>query len=307
MAENVTPAADPSPTLKSRRAKANSLPFSFRLRNASQNTAGATEPCELLRLLLRSRDSGARTTPARQNRARWGTPVAPQFTQIVRLVARGSTSRHLTDLRKMRNILRKMRKTATLEALFPGARQRLLAATVAQPEKWWYLSELAEFLGTRPSSLQREVAALVRTGILDGRREGTRAYIRANRRSPIFRELRSIFEKTQGIGPTLQRLLKPFERKITVSFIYGSLARAEEHTGSDIDLIIVGRVGLSELMPALREAEKRFGREVNVMNYSVVEFREKLLQGDHFLTTVMKKPKYFLMGRPNELEAITGS
>ena len=60
-------------------------------------------------------------------------------------------------------------------------------------------------------------------------------------------------------------------------------------------------------MPALREAEKRFGREVNVMNYSVVEFREKLLQGDHFLTTVMKKPKYFLMGRPNELEAITGS
>src|SRR4029453_4356174 len=28
----------------------------------------------------------------------------------------------------------------------------VLAATVTQPKKWWYLSEVAEFLGTSPSS-----------------------------------------------------------------------------------------------------------------------------------------------------------
>jgi DNA-binding transcriptional ArsR family regulator len=106
------------------------------------------------------------------------------------------------NLRNMRNNLRNMRNSATLEALFPKTRQGLLAATLTQPEKWWFLSELAVFLGTAPSSLQRELSALVDTGILEQRREGTRVYFRAEKRSPIYRELRGIIEKTAGIIPT---------------------------------------------------------------------------------------------------------
>ena len=56
-----------------------------------------------------------------------------------------------------------MRKNApTLDSLFPTVRQGVLAATLTRPEKWWYLSELAEFLHTRPSSLQRELSSLGR-------------------------------------------------------------------------------------------------------------------------------------------------
>ncbi len=197
-----------------------------------------------------------------------------------------------------------MRKTATLQALFPTVRQGVLAATLMQPEKWWYLSELAEFLGTRPSSLQRELQALVEIGILERRREGTRAYFRALKQSPIFRELRSIFEKTAGIGPILQQVMQPFEQDIVAAFVYGSLARGREHAGSDIDLMLVGKIGLAELTPALRVAEKRLQREINVTNYSAQEFRKKLAGDDHFLTSVLKKPKHFLKGTQSELEAI---
>ena len=52
-----------------------------------------------------------------------------------------------------------MRKPAALTVLFPTLRGDLLAAILTQPEKWWYLSELAQFLGTSPSSLQRELTA----------------------------------------------------------------------------------------------------------------------------------------------------
>ncbi len=52
-----------------------------------------------------------------------------------------------------------MRKSAALAALFPTIRGDVLVATRTQPEKWWYLSELAAFLHTTPSSLQREMAA----------------------------------------------------------------------------------------------------------------------------------------------------
>ncbi|MGB6826533.1 MAG: hypothetical protein WBE41_00730, partial [Terracidiphilus sp.] len=64
-----------------------------------------------------------------------------------------------------------MRNSSVLTALFPQVRQGVLAATLGQPDKWWYLSELAGRLGTSPSSLQRELSSLVASGILMHRRE----------------------------------------------------------------------------------------------------------------------------------------
>jgi predicted nucleotidyltransferase len=206
----------------------------------------------------------------------------------------------------MRNNLRIMRDNATLNALFPKTRQGVLAATLTQPEKWWFLSELAAFLGTTPSSLQRELSALVDAGILEHRREGTRVYFKAQERSPIYRELRGIVEKTAGIIPTVQALLSPFGRKILCAFVYGSIAGAREHATSDIDLMVIGQVGLAELTPALRKAERTLGRELNASTYSLEEFRGKVEKNDHFLTAVLKRPKQFVKGTERELEAIIG-
>jgi predicted nucleotidyltransferase len=193
-----------------------------------------------------------------------------------------------------------------LEALFPKTRQGVLDATLTQPEKWWFLSELAEFLGTTPSSLQRELSALVDAGILEQRREGTRVYLRAQKRSPIYRELRGIVEKTAGIIPIVQTILAPFGGKILCAFVYGSVARAEEHATSDIDLMVIGQVGLSELTPALRKAERALGRDLNATTYSVDEFRGKVEKNDHFLTAVLKRAKQFVKGTERELDAIIG-
>ena len=109
----------------------------------------------------------------------------------------------------MRNNIRSMRNSSVLTALFPQVRQGLLAATLGQPDKWWYLSELAGRLGTSPSSLQRELSSLVASGILVHRREGTRAYFKAETQSPVFRDLQQLFEKTAGLAPILEQILKP--------------------------------------------------------------------------------------------------
>jgi predicted nucleotidyltransferase len=199
-----------------------------------------------------------------------------------------------------------MRKNPhTLDSLFPSVRQGVLAATLTRPEKWWYLSELAEFLHKRPSSLQRELISLEQSGILQQRTDGRRTYFKAETRSPIFRELRSIFEKTVGLIPTLRMALRPFESKIVCAFVYGSIARREERATSDVDLMVVGKVGLGDLAPSLRRAEKRLGREVNVTNYSLDEFRKKIGEGDHFLTTVLKGSLQFVKGELSDLDAIS--
>jgi predicted nucleotidyltransferase len=198
-----------------------------------------------------------------------------------------------------------MRKNApALDCLFPSVRRGVLAATLTRPEKWWYLSELAEFLHTRPSSLQRELSSLEQSGILQQRKDGRRTYFKAETRSPIFRELRGIFEKTEGLIPSLRVALRPFENKIVFAFVYGSIARRQEHATSDVDLMVIGNVGLGDLAPSLRKAERRLGREVNVTNYSVDEFRKKVADGDHFLTTVLKGSLQFVKGEQRDLDAI---
>jgi predicted nucleotidyltransferase len=199
-----------------------------------------------------------------------------------------------------------MRKPRALASLFPTIRGDLLAATLTQPDRWWYLSELAEFLGTTPSSLQRELKALVAGGILERRREGTRMYFKADRRSPLFPELRGLIEKTAGLLPTLHEVLSPLGDRIDCAFVYGSVARGEEHAMSDVDLMVIGSAGLADLTPALRRAERRLGREVNATNYSRTEFRKKSATEDHFISEVLAAAKEFVKGDEHELDAIVG-
>lgn len=199
-----------------------------------------------------------------------------------------------------------MRKARPLQALFPETREGILSAAFTRPDKWWYLSELADYLHTTPSSLQRELASLVASGILQQRREGTRTYFKAETRSPMFTDLRGLFEKTAGLIPTLQDVLAPFEDQIACAFLYGSIARGTETAASDVDLMVIGKVGLADLTPALRNAEARLGREINVTNYSVSEFEKKATGKDHFLVTVLRGPKQFVKGSQRDMDTIIG-
>lgn len=199
-----------------------------------------------------------------------------------------------------------MRKSSALKALFPTIRGDVLAATLNQPEKWWYLSELAQFLGTTPSSLQRELEALVRVGVLEQRREGARRYFKAETRSPLYPELRGLVEKTAGVLPTLREVLASFDRRVRCAFVYGSMARSQEHALSDVDLMIIGSVGLADLAPALRRAESRLGRDVNATSYSTRELRNRVAAGDHFVSEVLGGPKGFVKGDQRDLDRIAG-
>jgi predicted nucleotidyltransferase len=207
-------------------------------------------------------------------------------------------------LRILRNNVRNMRKSPIVDALFPQVRGRILAATLTRPEKRWYLSELAVFLHTRPSSLQREVDALCKAGILEQRRDGRRIYLRPDARSPVFPDLKSLFEKTAGVTAVLRQTISLFEDRIQLAFVYGSMALSEERSESDVDLMVIGSLGLSDLVPALRSAEKNLGRPVNATVFSLEEFKRMAQSGDHFLDIVLKGAKDFVMGDGNELEAI---
>lgn len=170
-----------------------------------------------------------------------------------------------------------------------------------EPDRWWYLSDLAKHLGVSPSSLQREIAALTEAGILRRRRDGNRVYFQPDPECPFFAELQGIMAKTAGLADVLRESLEPFAASIDGAFVYGSVARSEEHPSSDVDVMIIGELGLSDIAPLLRKAERRLNRPVNPTVYSRDEFTKKVKGGHHFILTVLEAQKLFIYGKNRDL------
>ena len=112
--------------------------------------------------------------------------------------------------------------------------------------------------------------------------------------------------QTLGVTENIKEALSSIKDKINFAFIYGSVARKNENTQSDVDLMIIGSGGLAEISPILRELERKFNREINATCYSLNEFQKKIVSGNHFLTEVLGKEKIFLIGDENELAEFIG-
>lgn len=198
-----------------------------------------------------------------------------------------------------------MRRPSTLDALFTGPRQGILATTLMEPDRWWYLSDLARRLGVHHATLQRELTRLTKAEILLSKRDGNRAYYRANSDSPIFPELRTLLAKTAGLVDEIRDALLPFAKAIKVAFVYGSIPRGAESSESDVDLMIVGGVGLKALAPSLGRVEQVLRRPVNASIFSEKEFVERLnAKRGSFLRNVLMEEKLFVLGAPDDLERL---
>lgn len=184
--------------------------------------------------------------------------------------------------------------------------QRTLAVLLAQPDRSWYLRDLASSLGLQPSTLQRPLAALARAGIIRRRKDGNRVYYRADRENPFFSELQGLILKTVGLVEPLRDALKRFTRQIDLAFIHGSVASGAEKPSSDVDLVVIGRVGLADLAPALRRAEARVGRPVNVTLLTPAEFATRYRDGGPFALGLMRSEKIFIQGTELDLARVAG-
>lgn len=197
--------------------------------------------------------------------------------------------------------MRKALNKRPLDALFPSTRQRILATTLLRPERAWYLSDLAKRLDVPPSSLQRELAALVDAEILVRREEGNLVYFQANPQNPLFGDLQRILVKTVGVADVLRLALEPFQDEIRAAFVYGSMATGRERSSSDVDLFIVGDLALSDLSESLPRVEEQLGRPVNPTIYSPAEFSKKARTGHHFIRSVLENERLFIIGGENDL------
>jgi predicted nucleotidyltransferase len=184
--------------------------------------------------------------------------------------------------------------------LFGAYRRRILGLLLLRSDESFYVREIARLAAVPAGSLHRELKLLKGTGLLIRTTLGNQVRYQANRDCPIHGELTSIFRKTTGLADVLRELLAPLQRSITLALVFGSVAQAKEHAGSDIDLLVVGSIPFADVVEACHDSSDRLGREVNPVVMTKATFRAKRLQNDRFVSRVAKEAKIFLMGDPGE-------
>ena len=191
-----------------------------------------------------------------------------------------------------------------LLALFTSrARIELLSTFFLHQDRDFYVRELERITGEDYKNITLELRKLEGIGLLYSRKEGNLKYYGLDKEFLLYEELKSIFVKTRGAIPTLQKALSK-ERDIDFAFIYGSLPSGEETAKSDIDVMVVGKIPLEHLLKILREPERVLARDINPSLYDFSEIRKRLEENDPFITHVLNSRKILLVGGEGELRNI---
>ena len=186
-------------------------------------------------------------------------------------------------------------------SLFGHTRSALLAMLYGHADQSFYVRQLVRAIGAGHGALQRELKYLTEMGLVLRRTQGNQVLYQANSQSPIFSEIKGLITKTVGIHDVIRSALASLGPEIQIAFVYGSVARQKERANSDVDLMILGDASFSEVVSALGPAQKALGREINPTVFPASEFRSKLAARNHFLRSVMKEKRLFVLGTENDL------
>jgi len=177
-------------------------------------------------------------------------------------------------------------------------RRRLLAHYFTHPEQTYYVRELAALLDLDPGNLSKEFKKLTQEGLFEKKRKGRIKFYHLNSHYPLYKEIKQIIFKTEGVAGSLKKLVDEFP-EIKQAFIYGSYAQGKEKVSSDIDLVIVGTPDRKALTSRIRKLEDQLQREINFNLYPEPEFKKRSKEKGGFLAQVLAGRKILLKGGLN--------
>lgn len=178
---------------------------------------------------------------------------------------------------------------------------RLLFGTSDEP---LHMRDIERRSGFAIGTIQGELKKLYHLDLLLKKVDGNRTYYRANKNHPLYNDIHNLVLKTTGLIDVLKAALDT--PKIKLAFVFGSFAKGEESAESDIDLMVIGNIGLRNITKLLSQTQEKILREINPHVHSGDEFIRKYKKNDHFISQVMTEPKIFIIGSEDELEQMAG-
>jgi predicted nucleotidyltransferase/DNA-binding HxlR family transcriptional regulator len=166
-----------------------------------------------------------------------------------------------------------------------------------------HMRELARRSGFAIGTIQTELKKLATLDLVERRRDGNRVYYRANQNHPLYRDVQQLVLKTAGLLDMLKQAIDGQEG-IDAAFVFGSAANGKISAESDVDLMVIGDIGLRAVLSLLSGVTERIGREINPMVMSVPEWNKRVAAKEHFIASVLRGPKQFITGNSGVLAAM---
>jgi len=163
-----------------------------------------------------------------------------------------------------------------------------------------HMREIERRSGMTIGTIQQELKKLVRLNLIKERKDGNRLYYDANKENPLYPEIRNMVLKTVGLLQIFKEALAK-EPSIEIAFIFGSVAQQNEKDKSDVDLMVIGDLGMRRLTGLLSGISARISREINPHVFTKKEFLKRKIGEDHFLNQILESPKMFIIGNEHEL------
>ena len=190
------------------------------------------------------------------------------------------------------------------EILSSNTRAEFFRLLFGTRKREYYLREIERLSAMTIGAIQQEAAKLEKLGLIEKRRDGNRLYYKANNSHPLYHVIKQMVYRTNGLIAVISRSLNT--DNIEYAFIFGSFALNTEKPESDVDLFIVGNIGLREVSKLLKDTSKTIDREINPYVITFHELAKKIKNNDHFISSVLNSQKIFIKGDENEFEKLGG-
>ena len=150
-----------------------------------------------------------------------------------------------------------------------------------------YVNELARILEVDPGNLSRKLKELESEGVLISEFSGKQRYYFLNKKYPLLKEAKKIFEIKYGLAEQIAKRLRAI-KGVKEAYIFGSYAKGDFEAESDIDVLLIGSHSVFSAQEALRPLEKRIGREINIADLAEEEFKKKQKARDEFVADIFR-------------------
>lgn len=174
-------------------------------------------------------------------------------------------------------------------------RRKLLTYSFAHADENYYVRELSSLIDEDPGNLSRELKKMKDEGLYTSVTRGRAKYYSLNKKYPLFKELKTIIFKTEGVEGSLRQIVGKY-KGISFASIYGSYAKNKEKKTSDIDLLVVGEFANANFNREIRDLETKINREINYTSYSWKEFEKERKKEGGFLYLVLNNKIIVLKG-----------
>ncbi len=179
-----------------------------------------------------------------------------------------------------------------LKKLFSSSiRVEVLSLLMNNPGDKFYVREIARLLQKNPSGIKRELDNLEQAGIVSSERVANLRYFNANKKSPVYSDLRRFVLTSLGLTGSLKAVLKGAGTKS--AFIYGPYASGKNV--DTVDLMVIGTK--NQLADEFRDLEKHFSCTLTWIEMEEREYRARRREHEPQLSHILSEKRIPLIGR----------